>query len=167
MTTAYLINNDSPRIIGRFKSIKAAEVAAEAGTYDFSVITDEEDITKLYTVTKMAEIFNQLTGQTIKKFRDKAEGAKRIMQAAQEKDFAGEAEAAAEKPKGPRLPREGTKMYDFYELYKSMRLGKQLPRRDVIAAGMEQVGLSKPHASTYYYNCQKLTKALDPDVEIV
>lgn len=66
---------------------------------------------------------------------------------------------SSKKPAGTKTKRVGkTTRVQALEIYKRMSVNAEPARKDVIAAFVKDLGMTPAGASTYHYNCKKVTK---------
>lgn len=85
----YLVNLDKMAVVGRFASMDDLMVVADAAKYNYTEFDCTEDLEgDSFKFADMMALYNNIAETPIKKFRDKATGAARVMALVEEHNFA-------------------------------------------------------------------------------
>lgn len=134
--SAYVINTDAMRLLGRFQDIESAEAYASNGDYPYTIVTDEEDVASLFRLKELTEMWNALNPDDLKEeFTDKAQAVGKVWQAMERHDFTAEAEQAA-----PRAPRTRANSAATIVLNRFVELGET---PFVVKDEVENLGLTE------------------------
>jgi len=163
--TAYVINTDVLKPLGRFATLADAEKFGESATdANFTIITDLEDCQSLLSRDEMVQIYNNVTGAELKKFSTKADGAQRLMDALdamRPEEFAPpkkrrskRSDAKSEKDKkaageGYKGHRAGSLKGQAHKLFDDKFGQEEVTRKEIIGA-IAKLGVADCTAASWY-----------------